>query len=214
MKRVLITLGPTRESIDDIRFISNASSGRMGLALAAEGLHRGYEATLVSGPIGLPYPENAEIIKVHTAEEMINSTMDALGRNEHTLLISTAAIADYKPKRKNSGKIKSGRTELTIELEPTPKLTATVRKKFPDIAIVGFKAEYEVQTEELVKRAKKKLVDERLDMIIGNDISKNPMGEIENQVYIIKKDGETTCSAKKSKTEIASIIWDEIEKNG
>ncbi|MFH1721414.1 MAG: phosphopantothenoylcysteine decarboxylase [Candidatus Altiarchaeota archaeon] len=214
MPRILITLGPTREYIDEIRFISNSSSGKMGLALAYEALKRGFEVTIVSGPISLPYPDRASVLSVTSAKEMLDETVKELKRTHYNLLISAAAIADYTPASKVKGKIKSKNAELMISLNPTQKLTQTLKTGFPDTPIVAFKAETEVSENELILRAKTKLNHEGLDLIIANDISKFKMGSDLNQVFIIDKKGIVSISDKASKKEIAEYIFNKILGQG
>jgi len=206
--KVIITTGPTREYIDDVRFVTNASSGKMGVALAEDAIARGYNVTLVYGPVSIPLPEKSHNIQVTTAEEMLSATLNELEHNDYRILISAAAIADFSPKRVK-GKIKSG-SKLTLELHPTKKLLNEVRKGFPDLFIVGFKAESGVSEAELIERAKDKLFYGNPNMVVANDISKNKLGSDTNEVSIITKKGIKHIG-KKPKSEVAKFIWNEIE---
>lgn len=208
--KILITLGPTQEPIDAVRYITNASSGEMGAELARESIFRGNKTTIISGPIEIPLPSDAKIIKVRTADEMINSTMKELRKN-YQIFISAAAIADYTPERVEKGKIKSGKDNLILKLKPTPKLTGLARIKFPDLFIVAFKAEYGISKKELMERAKGKLGKENLNLIIANDVKKNKFGSDKTEVFIIDKDKEIHIP-KNSKRAIARRIWDVIEE--
>lgn len=210
--KVLITLGPTQEPIDAVRYVTNASSGKMGLALARESISRGHETAIISGPVGISLPSDAKIVRVRTAEEMINSTLNEL-ENDYQILISTAAIADYSPEKIETGKIKSDEEELTIRLKPTQKLTRIARQKFPELFIVAFKAEYGVTRDELINRAVSKLESENLDMIVANDIKNNGFGSDSIEVYVIDKDGNEFYIPKSSKENVAGEIWDIINKN-
>ncbi|MBN2518089.1 MAG: hypothetical protein JXB14_04545 [Candidatus Altiarchaeota archaeon] len=206
--KVLITTGPTREYIDDIRFITNASSGKMGIALAKEAVGRGYDTTLVHGPISVDLPHQSHNIPVITADEMISKTLKELASRDFKIMISAAALADFSPTRVG-GKIKSGK-KMTLELEPTRKLLDEVRKRSPKLIVVGFKAESGVSTEQLIKAAKDRLFYGKMDMIVANDVSKNEFGSEDNEVWIVSKK-ETKHLRRKPKQEIAKDIWDEIE---
>ncbi|HEX54839.1 MAG: hypothetical protein DRO90_03245 [Candidatus Altiarchaeales archaeon] len=205
---VLITLGPTREFIDPVRYITNASSGKMGKCIAEEALSRGYEVTIISGPVNIELPESARLINVTTAMEMINSTLSEL-ENGYKILVSTAAIADYSPEFR-AEKIKSDKNELNIRLRLNPKLTKLARKRFPELFIVAFKAEYNMPEEKLIEIAEKKLIDENLNIVVANDISKNKFGSDYSDAYIINEN-EKIYIEKCSKREISRRIWDIIE---
>ncbi|MFZ2456316.1 MAG: phosphopantothenoylcysteine decarboxylase [Candidatus Altiarchaeia archaeon] len=209
--KVLITLGPTQEPIDSVRYITTGSSGKMGCALATEALKRGHAVTVVAGPVSIELPKDARIIPVRTAAEMTQKTLKELEKG-FDLLISTAAIADYTPAKKTEGKIKSGRKDLKLELVPTLKLTNEARMRYPKLRIMAFKAEHAVSHLELIKCAGEKLAKENLDLIAANDIEKNACGSDANQVTILDRRGMLYRSAKESKEKIAERIWDIIEK--
>ncbi|MFH1054799.1 MAG: phosphopantothenoylcysteine decarboxylase [Candidatus Altiarchaeota archaeon] len=202
--RVLITAGPTREYIDDIRFISNESTGLMGLALAEEAYRRGFEVTLVLGPTSLPTMYGVRVIPVVSSEEMTERTLAELG-NGYDILISAAALADYTPFKKVGGKIRSG-GKLTLKLKPTRKLIVEARKCFPDLKIVAFKAEYGGSVDEMVGEAKKLMPC--ADMVILNDVSRNVFGCHETEAYILC-DG-VKCLPRMPKKEAAKKILDSI----
>src|SRR5271170_7820388 len=137
---VLITAGPTREKIDPVRYLTNRSSGRMGYAIAEAALRRGARVLLVSGPTALAAPGAAEVTPVETAEEMLAAVLKLLP--EATVVIKTAAVADFRPKAAAEQKIKR-KGEMTLELEPTADiLTAVTRLKTSQV-VVGFAAETE-----------------------------------------------------------------------
>ncbi len=204
--KVLITAGPTEEPIDDVRFITNASSGKMGAAVALEAMGRGYEVTLVHGPVGIKLPD-CKKIAIRTTGEMVDAVMKELKKG-YDIFISTAAISDFSP-RKVCGKIKSGDC-LRLELEPTPKLIEEARKKYPDIFLVAFKAEYGLRKDELKAVAKDFLKKKNLDMVVANDIERNAFGSEESEIVIASKETAKDFG-RKSKTELAKNIWDEIE---
>jgi len=203
--RVLITAGPTQEPIDDVRYITDASSGKTGVALAKEAILRGHDVTLVHGPVSINLP-NCKKIGVRTTQGMLGAVIDEL--NDCGVFISTAAVSDYTPK-KESGKIRSGQ-ELGLTLIPTPKIIDEVRKAFPDLFIVGFKAEFGLSRDELKAKAKEFLVQKKPDIVVANDIEKDAFGSDVSDVVIVDK--ETTKEfGRKPKDELAYDIWNEIE---
>lgn len=204
--RVLITTGPTQEPIDDIRFITNASSGKMGAALAEEAMQRGYRVTLVHGPVSIALPD-CHRIAVKTAKEMVDAVLSEL-RNGYDVLISAAAIADFTVK-KREGKIKSG-SKLILELEPAPKLLDIVRQAFPNLFIVGFKAESRLKESELVEAAKNKMFYRKLNLVVANDVSKSVFGSDENEVWLVSKN-DVRHVDRKPKARVAHEVWNEIE---
>jgi len=208
--KVLITCGPTREPIDVIRFISNPSSGRMGAALAREAVGRGFEVTLVCGSVSVPFPSGCEVVGVTTTEEMIEAVLGKLGSSDFDIIISAAALSDFALEEPFDGKIESGR-ELTLTLKPVRKLLAEVRGKYPKLFVVGFKAEYGVDSGELVERAASKLKSLNLDLIVANDVSTDVFGSDENEVYVVDKAGTVNHIKRESKQKIAEKIWDTIE---
>jgi phosphopantothenoylcysteine decarboxylase/phosphopantothenate--cysteine ligase len=209
--KVLITLGPTQEPIDSIRYVTTASSGKMGAALAAETIRRGHQATIISGPVNIILPRDAHVLPVRTAAEMTQTALKELEKG-YDILIASAAVADYTPAKKISGKIKSGKSSLKIDLKPTQKLTHEARKKFPNLFIAAFKAEHSVPYEELVKSAENKLRKEDLDLIAANDIGLYKFGSDENEVTLISRKGIIARTKKESKEKTAKNIWDVIEK--
>ena len=209
--KALITLGPTQEPIDNVRYITTGSSGKMGGALAFEGLKRGHAITIVAGPVNIELPKDALLLRVRTAAEMTQTTLKELEKG-FDLLISSAAIADYTPAKKTEGKIKSGKTDLKIELIPTLKLTNEARKMYPKLRIMAFKAEHAVSQQELISCAQNKLTKENLDLIAANDIGENVFGSDLSEVTVLDRDGILCRSGKESKEKIAKKIWDIIEK--
>jgi phosphopantothenoylcysteine decarboxylase/phosphopantothenate--cysteine ligase len=210
--KVLITLGPTQEPIDDVRYITTGSSGKMGAALANEALSRGHEVTIVAGPVSVELPDEARILRVRTAEEMTETALKEL-KKKYDVFISTAAVADYTPSKKQAGKIRSGKEPLTLELKPTKKLTHEAKKKFPDLYVVAFKAEYGVGEKELLKRAAAKLEKEGLDLICANDIEIDRFGSDESRITILDPKGNEKALPRDAKKKLAARIWDVIESS-
>ena len=161
--RILITAGGTREYIDPVRFISNASSGRMGYALVRAALKAGHTVTLITTPTSLRIPNDATVARVETAAQMLKAVKKIFLRCD--CLIRAAAIADYTPARPTKTKIKKTGRSIILKLEPTPDILkwAASHKKKSQI-VVGFALEDKA----LRTRAEKKLKDKNLDMIIAN----------------------------------------------
>ena len=180
-KRVLVTGGPTAEPIDPIRILTNRSSGRTGIELAKEAYKQGAEVTLVHSKTLNMMGINE--LKVETADEMINACMTEL-RKGYDVLISSAAIADFTVDPAEV-KISSG-GDLNLHFRPTRKLIEEARNEFPELVIVGFKAETNVSEEELIRRARAKMERYHLEMVVANDIAKGGIGTEENNVFILR----------------------------
>jgi phosphopantothenoylcysteine decarboxylase/phosphopantothenate--cysteine ligase len=208
---VLITAGPTREKIDPVRYLTNRSSGRMGYALAEAALRRGARVLLVSGPTAITPPGAAELTRVETAEEMLAAVLKLLP--ESTVVIKTAAVADFRPKAVAGQKIKR-KAPMTLELEPTADILAELarHKKSHGIAsqiFVGFAAE----TDNVLENARKKLASKSLDAIVANDVSREGVGfdSDRNVVTIISHD-EVVEVPETSKWEVAQRVLDHVVK--
>jgi phosphopantothenoylcysteine decarboxylase/phosphopantothenate--cysteine ligase len=204
--RVLITAGPTREYIDDVRFISNPSSGGMGVALAEEADRRGFEVTLVLGPTSVTPLYGMKVIPVVSSQEMTDKTLAELA-DGYDVLISAAALADYTPEKKEDGKIRSG-SELTLKLKPTRKLIKEARALYPGLKIVAFKAEYDKTDDELVEAAKGLL--SHADVVVANDVSFGVFGADDTQAIIVSADGRVTHIEKCSKKDAARRVLDAV----
>ncbi|MHA1441548.1 MAG: bifunctional phosphopantothenoylcysteine decarboxylase/phosphopantothenate--cysteine ligase CoaBC, partial [Candidatus Heimdallarchaeota archaeon] len=208
-KKVVVTAGPTRAWIDDIRFITNPSSGKMGLELAKEAKSRGADVTLIIGPTNISQPNiGLNIIHIDTTQDIVDSINDL---TKIDLFISAAAIGDYEP-IKTKGKIPSKQTKLTIELKPTPKVISVVKKKFPKAKIIGFKAEVDLTKEQLIEKAKTSLEQHIIDMVVGNVVNKPKQGfaTTTNEVVLVKQKGKPIHIPLDSKRSIAKRILDEI----
>ena len=203
--KVLISAGPTREPIDPVRFVTNRSSGKMGYALAIAAKSACHDVCLVSGPVNLPPPEGIDLIKVETAEEM--AKMMKRYAKFADLIIMSAAVADYRPKKAftSKQKIKKNQRSLSIEFERTEDILASLGKsKRKGQILAGFAAE----TEKLIYNAKKKLIAKNLDWIIANDVSRKDIAfESENnEVVMLSRNGKKVKIPKNSKLKIASQI--------
>jgi len=205
---VLITAGPTREPLDPVRFISNRSSGKMGYSLAEAAILRGARVVLVSGPVNLPPPESAEVVHVQTAAEMHRAVMEHL--DESTIVIKTAAVADYYVSDVPRQKVKKTAMRLSLDLEPTPDILAEVGQRKGDRLLIGFAAE----TENLVAEARRKMETKNCDMIVGNLVSQDGIGfESDlNEVVLVMRTGETASPPMGPKRRIADQILDQALK--
>lgn len=161
--RFLITAGGTREYIDPVRFISNASSGKMGYALARAALKAGHEVTLITAPTALKPPAGAEVVRVETTAEMFEAVKKHLPQCD--CLIMAAAVADYTPAHPAKTKLKKQTSKLTLELKPTPDILKWAgRQKRPGQTLVGFALE----DRDLRANAERKMREKHLDMIVAN----------------------------------------------
>jgi phosphopantothenoylcysteine decarboxylase/phosphopantothenate--cysteine ligase len=211
--RVLITAGPTREYLDGFRFISNPSSGKMGIAIAEEALRRGAGVTLVYGPGTEAPPPGADVVRVETTEEMLEAVVKSIKSSKHDIAILSAAAADYGAKDRKMIKTPSGKKSWKIELKPVPKIIEQVKKADPDVFLVGFKAEFDTSNEELVDRASKRMEETGMDLVVANDVAREQVGfgTDTNEVFIVDRDGGVTRQ-QKSKREIAEILLNIVEE--
>ncbi len=208
-ENILITVGGTREAIDPVRFISNHSSGKMGFAVAEAAAKRGAKVTVVCGVTTVAPPENVEVIKAISAEEMFCAVMREMPKA--SVFVGAAAVADYRPKNIEDFKIKKTNQEfLTLELEKTPDILANVsQNRHENLLIIGFAAE----TNDVVSYAKSKMAKKNLDLVVANDITKDGAGfnTDTNIATIITHDGEIELPLM-SKRELADLILDEVVK--
>ncbi|HOW28138.1 MAG TPA: phosphopantothenoylcysteine decarboxylase [Elusimicrobiota bacterium] len=203
-KTILITSGPTREYLDPVRFISNDSSGRMGRALADEAVRRGASVVWVTGsPDSGPRP-GIKTVPVVTTEEMSRECRRHLRRAD--VVIGAAAVCDWTPVRKSRHKIKKGpRTRLTVRLRPTEDILRRLSSlKRPGTVVGGFALE----TQNLLKNARRKMADKRLDFIVANDAS--AIGASESSACFLDRRGATVFFPRSTKTRLARRILGEI----
>jgi phosphopantothenoylcysteine decarboxylase / phosphopantothenate---cysteine ligase len=206
-KRVLVTAGGTREPLDAVRYIGNRSSGRMGVALAAEARRRGAEVTLIASNLTVPAPEDVEIVDAPTAADVES---EASARSDADVVLMAAAVSDYRPSETEATKRPKDEQVWRIELEPTTDvLKALGERRTNGQVLVGFAAE---MGEGGLARAREKLAAKRVDLIVYNDVSRDDVGfdAEENEVVILSAEGERRV-AKAPKAEIAAAILDEVE---
>jgi phosphopantothenoylcysteine decarboxylase / phosphopantothenate---cysteine ligase len=192
-KKVLITSGSTAERVDPIRVLTNKASGRTGVEIAKESYRRGAEVTIVHRFLqDLPFRQ----IFAESAQEMLDAVLSELNK-DYDAFVSAAAISDYTLDPSQQ-KIKSGQ-DLLLRLRPTKKIIKSVRSAYPDLRVVGFKAETFVTEEELVKSATESMANSNLDMVVANDVGSSGMGTEENKVLIIDRKGrKIQISGKKN----------------
>ena len=207
-KRVLVTAGPTQESIDPVRFITNHSTGKMGYAIAKMCMLRGAEVTLVSGPTSIAKPEFVHVVDVVTAKEMYEEVTKRA--KDQDIIIKAAAVADYRPKSVSSEKMKKKDDDLAIPMERTDDILKFLGEhKKEHQFLCGFSME----TENMLENSRKKLEKKHLDMIVANNLKVEGAGFAEdtNVVTIITEQEEVSLG-KMTKEETALRILDEILK--
>lgn len=202
-RRVLVTAGPTREDLDPVRYLTNRSSGRMGYAIARAAWLLGGEVTLVSGPVELPLPGWCRVIPVRSAAEMAAAVAREAPGAE--LIVKSAAVADYRPQKKEEQKIKKSGSGLTLELERTEDILKRLGQgKRAGQVIVGFAAE----TQDLLANAGKKLREKNVDLIAANDLTQEGagFGGTTNIMTLLFADGRVLPLEKMTKEEAARRI--------
>jgi phosphopantothenoylcysteine decarboxylase / phosphopantothenate---cysteine ligase len=203
---ILITAGPTCEDLDPVRYITNRSSGKMGYAVAEAAARRGARVILVSGPVNLDTPPGVERVDVRTAEQMHRAVNQKFP--DSSIAIFAAAVADYRPVETAGEKIKRNKEPLSLMLEPTPDILASVASRKGQAIVVGFAAE----TQNVAENARKKLVAKNADLIVANDVTAEGAGfdHDTNIVTLFSRDGRDLALPKLSKSEVAQRILDEI----
>ncbi len=210
----VVSAGPTRGWIDRVRFISNPSTGKMGISLVHELISRGATVTLVLGPTAQVPPAQADTINVTTSEEMMDAVMKSLSTQKTDCFISTAAVLDYVPSKKEDSKLASGKSSLTIDFVPTKKIIEEARKKHKDLFIVGFKVESGISEKELEKRARAKIEAGICNLVVANDEQKQGVAfeSDTNQVLIVGPKSSVDHVPLASKRKIAHHIVEAIVK--
>lgn len=201
-KTVLLTAGGTEEPIDGVRFITNRSSGKMGMAIAEAALERGGKVILICGRVSVPVTAGAEVVNVQTTEEMYKAVMENLSRAD--IVIKAAAPSDYRVKNYSQSKIKA--ESFSLDLVKNVDIAKEVGKVKGDKKLVVFAAE----TEDLIKNAYKKIEAKNADLIVANDVTAEGagFGVDTNIATIIKRGGGITSLEKMSKKELADVILD------
>jgi phosphopantothenoylcysteine decarboxylase/phosphopantothenate--cysteine ligase len=199
MARILITSGPTRQYLDPVRYLTNASSGRMGAALVDSAVERGHDVIVVTGPVQVKYSSATQVVEVDTTDEMLQAVLEHFPSCDG--LIGAAAPCDYMPRRISSDKITKSGQPILLELIETPDVVATAaQKKLPHQWVVGFALE----TEDLRFRAIVKMQRKCCDMMVSNGPS--AINSLTNDVEILAADGTTIAYASGDKRTVAGAI--------
>ena len=202
---VLITAGPTREAIDPVRFLSNASTGTMGIELAREALARGAQVDLILGPTLVPPPDGADVVRVTTAADMAAAVRARAPRA--TIAIATAAVADWRPAAVSATKVKKTDAVASIALERTTDILAELGARPNGTFLVGFAAE----TDAHEANAREKLERKRLDVIAVNDVGGDGgFGTGENALTVLWGTAGRRVLERASKRELAARLWDTL----
>ncbi|MEK7681809.1 MAG: bifunctional phosphopantothenoylcysteine decarboxylase/phosphopantothenate--cysteine ligase CoaBC, partial [Chloroflexota bacterium] len=202
-RRIVVTAGGTQEPIDPVRFVGNRSSGKMGFAIAEAARDRGARVTLITAPTYLPDPAGVETVRVQSAREMQAAVQKAVA--DADALTMAAAVADYRPTRTASQKIKKTQDTLTVDLVKNPDILAEIRG---DFVRVGFAAE----SQDVIANAQAKLRSKGLDMIVANDVSARDSGfSVDtNRVTLLDRSGQTEHLPLLLKIEVAHRILDRV----
>jgi phosphopantothenoylcysteine decarboxylase/phosphopantothenate--cysteine ligase len=204
MARILITSGPTRQYLDPVRYLTNASSGRMGAALAAATLELGHAVTIVSGPVEIAYPAEADVINVVSTEEMLAAARQAFERSDG--LIGAAAPCDYRPERVEPQKIAKTGEPLLLQLFETDDVVATLAAEKGPRWVVGFALE----TDDHRLRALAKLERKRCDLMVSNGVE--AMNSPDNRVEVLDPAGAILRQASGDKESVARAILAVIQE--
>ncbi|TDA65707.1 MAG: bifunctional phosphopantothenoylcysteine decarboxylase/phosphopantothenate--cysteine ligase CoaBC [Clostridia bacterium] len=207
-RKVLITAGGTREPLDPVRYIGNRSSGKMGYAVAEVALEMGAEVVLITAPTALAPPSGAVVIPVETAAEMYQAVLEHFPGVD--IVFKAAAVADYRPVKAASQKIKKQGQPLIVELAPTPDILAELGRRKTRQILVGFAAE----THDLLDSGQRKLAEKNLDLLVANDVTRPGagFGSDTNIVTLIFADGSVKELPQLGKKEVARRILAEVVK--
>ena len=206
--RVTVTAGPTQESLDPVRYLTNHSSGKMGYAIAREAMLRGAEVTLISGPTALKPVPGVKLVPIVTAQDMLEAVQAALPETD--ILIKAAAVADYRPAAVSDQKLKKQDGELSIPLERTTDILAWVSEhRHPGLFVCGFSME----TENMLENSRKKLQKKHLDMIVANNLKTQGAGfGVETNVVTLITQDNIQELPLMGKDQVAGKLLDEIQR--
>jgi len=207
-RRIVVTAGPTREAVDPVRFLSNRSSGKMGVAIALAAWRRGAAVHLIAGPVSIPLPDVFPVERVESAEQMRAAVSRGVATAD--VLVMAAAPADFRPVTVADAKIKKSHAPDAIALTPTPDiLRETIADRRAGMVVVGFALE----TDDVLANAHKKLASKSLDLIVVNDAREAGAGfdADTNRVTLLTPSGESEALPLLSKREVADILLDRVE---
>lgn len=205
-RRMLVTAGATREPVDPVRYLSNRSSGRMGVALAEAARDRGAVVTLVHGPLEVAAPSGVELVPAFTAREMRDQVLERFAGVD--VVIKAAAVADYRPARPSLQKLKKGDAAVFLEMELNPDILSELGQAKQHQVVVGFAAE----TGDPVPAALDKLFRKRADLIVANDVAlpDSGFGSPTNRVWICEADGHVEALPAMPKRQVADMVLDPV----
>lgn len=203
--KILITAGPTREYIDDVRFLSNASSGRMGYSLAAAAIARGHDVELVTGPVEQAAPDGCNIHRIETTDQLRQKCVELFPVCDG--VIATAAVCDYRPKERVTGKMTKTGKPIVLELVETSDVLAELGSAKGNRWVVGFALE----SQDPRNNAMRKLRMKNCDCIVLNDTS--AIGSLTNTVEVLSPDAETIALFRGTKEEVADRLLGLIESS-
>ncbi|OEC84966.1 MULTISPECIES: bifunctional phosphopantothenoylcysteine decarboxylase/phosphopantothenate--cysteine ligase CoaBC [Methanobacterium] len=206
-KKVLVSAGSTYEKIDEVRGITNRSSGKMGIEIAKEAFIRGADVTLIKGQMTADVPHIFDVVEVESSSQMHYAVSKLASKSD--VFVSSAAVSDFKVKNAEAAKISSD-TDITIELERTPKILNEVKEINPDIFLVGFKAVHNLSDEELLNAAKKRMLESDADLMVANDVAVEGAGFGSDDNQVVLMDDEIIEISLSPKREIAKRIVDRI----
>jgi phosphopantothenoylcysteine decarboxylase/phosphopantothenate--cysteine ligase len=205
-RRIVVTAGPTHEPLDPVRFLGNRSSGRMGVAIAAEAASRGADVTLILGPDTVPPPPGVAVVRVETAEQMHDAVRFAADRAD--AVIMAAAVADFRPKSAADDKLKKEHGVPELVLEPTPDILRELGERQHGAVLVGFAAE----TSDAEQIGREKLASKRLDLLVANVVGRDGsgFGAETNDATILAADGDDVAMRRWTKSELATALCDRV----
>jgi phosphopantothenoylcysteine decarboxylase / phosphopantothenate---cysteine ligase len=206
-KRVLVSAGGTREPLDSVRFVGNRSSGRMGVALAAEARRRGAEVTLLASNLAVPAPGGVEVVQAPTAADV---EREALARADADVIVMAAAVADYRPAESLADKGPKGAEPWSVELEPTADVARALGERKNGSVLVTFGAEHGAEG---LTRKRAMLDGKNADLVVYNDVGRSDIGfdTEENEVTLVTRSGDRHVP-KAPKQAIAAAVLDEVER--
>jgi phosphopantothenoylcysteine decarboxylase/phosphopantothenate--cysteine ligase len=207
MARILLTSGPTRQYLDPVRYLTNASSGRMGLALIEAALAAGHEVVVISGPVDVSYPAAARVVPVITTDEMLAAAREEFARCDG--LIGVAAPCDYKPVKVEDHKIAKTGEPLALQLIETPDVVATLGRQRLEEGTPQWVVGFALETDDRHFRAVTKLQKKSCDLIVLN--GPEAMNSPTNNVDVIDRSGTVVATLSGSKTDVARGIFHEIQ---
>ncbi|MCS7100010.1 MAG: bifunctional phosphopantothenoylcysteine decarboxylase/phosphopantothenate--cysteine ligase CoaBC [Sulfolobales archaeon] len=210
--KLLVTAGPTREYLDSVRFLTNSSSGKMGVAIAREAYFRGAEVALVHGPLTTAVPHYVRSVSVRTTEDMLEEVLSEVSTRKYDAVVLAAAPVDFKFSSEVVGKISSEIERIEVVMTPTPKISLGLRKVFSGL-VVGFAAEFAGGSiDELTSKAREKLGKRGFNIVVANDISRADIGFSSeyNEVVILTDRGDSVVVSRARKVEVARVILDQL----